>query len=87
MCWTCHDNQDCELFVTALHKSEGKDPKQFLGAYSLGMVLVYYVLLTVPNVLTVLSKHYQAVGGNIATSFLKDWISELILTYILLAIN
>ena len=51
------------------------------------MVLVYYVFLTVPNVLTALSKHYQAVGGNIATSFLEDWISELILTCILLAIN
>lgn len=73
--------------MTAFHKSEGKDPKRFIGAYSLGMVLVYYVFLTVPNVLTALSKHYQAVGGNIATSFLEDWISELILTCILLAIN
>ena len=78
MCWTCLDNQDGRLFVIALHRSEGKDLKQFIGAYSLGMVLVYYVFLSVPNFLTALSKHCQAIGGNIATSFLKDWICELV---------
>ena len=62
----------------SLHKSRGEGAKCLIGAYGLGTVLVYRLFLAAPSFLTEQSEHSQAMRGNVAVSFLRAWICELV---------